>query len=171
MIQCKFGEDQTNKMNCKIGISVFSKKTRNDFVKSPKEYLGYKNRVHEFRAGDIILLNDTESQEVFGIVTLGLYDNGKVYRDHHLLDVDVYEGDAAKYNKYDIKIAKFRSVSISFETLANLCGQDLNCPIKTNIWKNTQLNYTKAFFAGDDSEIVLRKLKSIIIMLLTVQTL
>lgn len=158
-------------MNSKIGICVHNKKTRNDFLKSHKEHLGHKNQVHEFGAGDIILLNDIESQEVFAIVTLGLYDNGKVYRDHHLLDVDLYEGDAAKYNKYDIKIAEFRSVSISFETLANLCGQDVNCSNKTNIWKRTHLNFRNAFFSGDNSEIVLRNLKNIINMLLTVQTL
>lgn len=158
-------------MSFKIGISVFNKKTRDQFMKSPKDRMGHKNRVNEFGSGDIILLNDIESHEVFGIVTLGLYDNGKVYRDHHLLDADLYEGDAAKYNKYEIKIAEFRSVIISFETLANLCGQDLNSRSRTNIWKGTHLNYANAFFKGDDSDIVLNKLHNIIKMLLTVQTL
>lgn len=158
-------------MNPKIGISVFNKQTREQFMRSSKDRLGHKNRVNEFGAGDIILLNDIESQEVFGIVTLGVYDNGKIYTDHHLLDVDLYEGEAAKYNKYDIKIAAFRSLTISFDTLANLCGKDASSVFKTNIWKGTHLNYTNAFFKGDNSEIVLNKLHNIIKMLLTVQTL
>lgn len=159
------------KMNPKIGISLFNKKTRQQFMASSKDHLGHKNRVNEFGAGDIILLNDIESQEVFGVVTLGVYDSGKIYRDHHLLDDDMYEGDAAKYNKYDIKIAEFRAVAISFETLANLCGKDSNSASKTNIWKGTHLNYKNAFFKGDDSENVLNKLQDIIKMLLTIQTL
>lgn len=158
-------------MGPKIGISIFTKKTRDQFMKSPKDRMGHKNRVNEFGGGDIILLNDIESREVFGIVTLGLYENGKVYTDHHLLDVDLYEGDAAKYNKYDIKIAEFRALTISFDTLANLCGKDATSVAKTNIWKGTHLNYANAFFKGDDSEIVLDKLHNIIKMLLTVQTL
>ena len=158
-------------MSPKIGISLFNKKTRQQFMTSSKNHLGHKNRVNEFGAGDIILLNDIESQEVFGVVTLGVYDSGKIYRDHHLLDADLYEGDAAKYNKYDIKIAEFRSLTISFDTLANLCGKDATSVAKTNIWKGTHLNYANAFFKGDDSDIVLSKLHNIIKILLTVQTL
>jgi hypothetical protein len=160
-----------NTMTSKIGISVFNKKTREQFMNSSKDRLGHKSRVNEFGAEDIILLNDIESQEVFGIVTLGVYDNGKIYRDHHLLDADLYEVDAARYNKYDIKIGSFRAVTISFNTLANLCGRDATSVSRTNIWKGTHLNYTNAFFKGDDSEIVLNKLHAIIKMLLTVQTL
>jgi len=158
-------------MNPKIGITLFSKKTREELMKSPKTYLGHKNKVHEFSAGDIILLSDQDMHEFFGLVVLGNYEDGKVYKLHDLLDVDIYSGDAAKYNKYDIKIEKFISISIPFDKLATLCGKEVTDKTTTNIWKNTHLNFSKAFYSGEDSDSVISKLQIIIGMLLSVHTL
>lgn len=158
-------------MAAKIGVTLFNKKTRGEFMASSRRHLGYKNKIHEFKAGDIILLNDIESGEVFGIVVLGTYDSGNVYREHHPLDIDIYSGDSQKYNKYDVKIDRLIPLIITFSKLASLCGKNTSDGTKTNIWKGTHLNFSKLFYKADDEEAVISKINILIETILSVQTL
>jgi len=159
-------EQQTGET--KIGITLFNKETRKEFMNSPKLYLGHKTRIHEFHEADIILLCDQDSHEIFGIVILGKYENGKIYREHDLLDINIYSGSADKYNKYDIKIQKFISVCLPFQQIATVCGKDISDKTCTNIWKNTHLNFSKVFYKGEDEKLVISKLQILIGMILSV---
>ena len=152
----------------KIGVTFFNEKTREEFMKSPKLYLGHKNKVHIFNEGDRILLCDQDSHEIFGIVILGKYEDGKIYRKHDDPDIKIYSGSADKYNKYDIKIQKFISVCLPFQQIATVCGKDISDKTCTNIWKNTHLNFSKVFYKGEDEKLVISKLQILIGMILSV---
>ena len=150
-------------------VTYFTNLTWQEFKNSTKECLGHYNKVHKFKKGDIVLLINTEEKCILGIAILGEYEDGKVYREHHQLDVDTYSGENSKYNKYDIKIEKLRNVNISFKDLAILCGKNEDDKTTTNIWRNTHLNYSNVFYKGEDSEIVLQTLNIFINTLLSVE--
>lgn len=150
-------------------VTYFTELTAGEFKNSSKEYLGHFNKVHKFKKGDVALLINIETKCIFGIAILGEYEDGKIYREHHQLDVDTYTGENSKYNKYDIKIEKLCNVNIAFKDLAILCGKTEDDKVTTNIWKSTHLNYSNVFYKGEDSEIVLQRLNILINTLLSVQ--
>lgn len=155
-------------MNPSILVSLFNQTTAAEFLKSDRSHLGSVHKIHEFKKGDIVLLLDIQSKRLFGITLLDSYASGKVYQDHHLLDIDIYSGDKQQYNKYDVKIQNFREINIPFEDLAILCGKTINDKTYNNIWRGTQTNFRYASYKGEDSKDVLLRLRLLIKSLMSV---
>ena len=138
--------------------STFKTQSRTEFLTGDKKYLGHYQRVNK-DAGTLVLLQCLETEQIFGIVKLGIFpETGKVYREHHPLDTDTYSGTMSKYNKYDICISEFKEVNISFESLARLIGIDNKK--RNNIAKRHNLNFAKATTFNQPNEAeVMEKLK------------
>ena len=156
-------------MTPSILVSLFNNKTKLEFLSSTRTNLGSVHKIHEFKKGDIVLLLDIETKCLFGITLLDSYETGKVYQEHHLLDTDIYSGDKAHYNKYDVKVQKVTEVTISFEDLAIMCGKTVNDKGYTNIWKASHMNFRYAQYQGEDSELVNKRLRILIQTLLSVK--
>lgn len=148
-------------------VTYYNNQTWEEFKNSDKQYLGHFNKVHKFKKDDIVLLLNNESKHVEGIAVLGEYEDGKVYREHHALDVDVHAGEHSKYNKYEIKIENLKFIHISFEDLATLCGKDEDDKSITNIWKAGRFNYSNVFYKGEDEDLIMLRLNIFIHTILT----
>lgn len=136
--------------------SQFDSKTMEEFKNSECKWFGHKQKTTK-PAGTRVLLQNIQTREVFAIAVLGVFENGKVFRKHCLLDTDIYSGDATKYNKYDICIEriKFFERPIPFASLATLFSID-NVHMN-NITKKSNTNFAKLFYQCEDSEIILKR--------------
>ena len=153
----------------KILISIFNTLTQSEFLSSSLSYLGNTTKLNNCKKGDIIILQNIETKIVFGIAEIDEYDSGNVYIEHCMLDSDTYSGDAAKYNKYEIKIKNFKKVNITFEDISFICGKSLQDPSRTNIWKGSCFSFRKANYSGEDSDLVLKKLYVLLNSIVTSQ--
>lgn len=156
-------------MERQVLVSLFNNKTKLEFLNSPRAHLGSVHKIHTFRKGDVVLLLDIETKCLFGMTLLDSYESGKVYQDHHPLDIDMYSGDKSHYNRYEVKIQKVVEVSISFENLALLCGKTVDDKSYTNIWRGTHMNFRYAQYRGPDSDDVMKRLNALIDILLSVK--
>jgi hypothetical protein len=104
-----------------ICISVFNTDTREKFWTHP-ESMGHSTKVHCVHAGDIVLLYDMDTKEVFGIGILRAIDNGKIYKETHPYDQDLYNNDYSKYNKYEIGVKVFPIEPVLVQTINEECG-------------------------------------------------
>ena len=135
----------------------FNNKTMEEVKNSDCKWFGHKQKTSK-RAGTRVLCQNIQSREVFAIAVLGVFEDGKVFRKHHPLDVDIYSGDAAKYNNYDICIEKihFFKTPVSFEKLAKLFG--VNNANRNNITKKSNTNFAKLFYESEDRETVFERI-------------
>jgi hypothetical protein len=138
-----------------IILSLFNNKTEEEFMKSSRESFNHETKT-TYPAGTRVILKNQDSEKIFGIAILGEYENGKAWRDHHPLDIDIYSGEHAKYNKYDYKIDKFKKISISYDHLRLLIGIDAKK--QTNLTRRTHLAYRQVFVKQDDEPQILEKL-------------
>jgi hypothetical protein len=150
-----------------IIVSIFKKVTHDEFMRSPRTHLGNKNKLHCYHPGDIVLLTDIESKQLFAITTLDAYEDGHICREHHILDEDIYSGEKTNYNRYEVKIKPLVEVSVPFESLAVLCGKSPTDMTNNNIWRPSQFNFRRAFYKGDDEVVV--RLRHLVNSLLSVK--
>lgn len=153
----------------KIGIVIFKNQSENEFMSSGKTYIGNAKQVHCFVENDIILLQNIESKCIFGIAQFGAYDSGKIYFEHHLLDMDLFGGSNVHHNKYEIKIKNFKKVNIPFEDLALLCGKPVNDRPYNNIWRGNNRTMVPAQYSGEDPESVMKRLRTLIKVLMNME--
>jgi hypothetical protein len=151
-----------------VFMTVFNDKTQELFLNSGRNFLGHRSKFLAGKVGDVIVLGNNDTKKIFGIVVLGEFDNGKVYREHNLLDEDIYTGTKYMFEKFDIKIGRFVKVDIPFEDIAILCGKPADDKHHHNIWKRSQLNYVKPFYKGEDEELVVKRFSTLIKTLLSV---
>ena len=111
-----------------ICISVFNTDTREKFWTHP-ESMGHRAKVHCVHAGDIVLLYDLDTKEVFGIGILRAIDNGKIYKGMHPYDQDLYNGEYLKYSKYEIGVKVFPIEPVSIKIINEECGLEKNTRI------------------------------------------
>jgi hypothetical protein len=110
-----------------IGISVFTTETRKQYLEHPGT-LGHDRKVHCLKPGDIILLYDLTSKEVFGIGILSVILNGKIYTERSLIDQELYTKEYNKYNKYEIGVKAFMIEPVLKEAINAECGLDITTP-------------------------------------------
>jgi hypothetical protein len=151
----------------KTVVSIFNNKTAAEFQSSYKEYLGNTTKLHTCKKDDIIILQNIEDKKVFGICQISEFSDGKIYTEHHLLGVDTYSGTDAKYNRYEIKIKNYKTVNISFDDLACICGKSADDTERTNIWKGSCFSFRQVNYQGPDSELVLKRLSIFLTAILT----
>lgn len=151
-----------------IFMTVFNNETQEQFLNSTRNFLGHRSKFLSGKAEDVIVLGNNDTKKIFGIVVLGMFDDGKVYREHNLLDEDIYTGTKTMFNKFDIKIGRFVKVDIPFEDIALLCGKPADDKNHHNLWKRSQLNYVKPFYKGEDEELVVKRFTTLIKTLLSV---
>lgn len=153
----------------KIGIVLFKNQSENEFMLSTKTYIGNSKQVHCFAENDIILLQNIESKKIFGIAQFGVYENGKIFHEHHLLDEDLFGGTNVHHNKYEVKIKNFKKVDITFEELAIMCGKPLNDRPYNNIWRGNNRTMVPAQYTGEDPESVMKRLRTLINILIKME--
>lgn len=87
-----------------VAISYFKTDTRDQFLKSTMRFLHNNNRVHVLNEEDLVLCYDDTDKVVFAICKLRTLDGDKIYREKHPYDQELYSGEYAKYNKYEIGV-------------------------------------------------------------------
>jgi hypothetical protein len=136
----------------------FNDETWSEFIRGDKSYLGNKHRT-TFPAGTIIMLKNLTIKAIVGICVLANWaDTESPVREHHPLDCDVYTGDNAKYNKYEMKINDlhiFKS-PIPFDDIRILVGGNSESKKVNNIWRGFHSNFVSLFGAD---EIIIKRYK------------
>jgi len=141
-----------------IHVSKFSTKTFAEWREMPVKKFHSAQRIKTWKDGDLVVCS-LDNKE---IVVVGQVKGVCTKRDD-LLDKDTYSGTDAKYNAWEFAIAKYwiLPVPVSFADIAAHCGIPLTSKIKNNLCKGV-VGYAKAFYNGDDSEVVLAKYYSLV---------
>ncbi len=114
----------------------FDKVSREQFMKSDKSLLGHTCKPRSLNEDDICLLYDYESNEYFGIVKIGLFENNLTFRENPIPEVQgVYDGRYSKYSKYEISVKEFYPFKINIEKLIKVLK--INSKEPNNIVKNS----------------------------------
>ena len=135
-----------------VAVSYFSKKSREEFLLSPRDKLGKKDRCN-LEAGSIIILSSLDERVIWGVCTLANWDGTESpCREHHLLDEDMYSKEFAAYNKYDIRIENLHILKnpISYDDIRILVGGPTGITGANNMWKGFQCQFAPVFIAGED---------------------
>jgi hypothetical protein len=88
--------------------------------------LGHDKKIHCMKAGDIVLLYNLNTKEVFGIAILRTFSNGKIYNQLHPYDQELYAGKYRQYSKYEINAKIYLIEPVSIQTINIECGLDEN---------------------------------------------
>lgn len=136
----------------------FTSQTWSRLLASDRQYFGSRCRTNKPK-GSFVICRNVDDGTVVGIAILGAFSNGDVCREHHLLDDDVYVGEHAKYNRFDICIESIHVFTTpkSSESLANILGIDNK--VRNNITKGMAGNFVGMFYKSDDEEKVLERLR------------
>lgn len=135
-----------------VAVSYFSKKSREEFLASTKGKLGKKDRCN-LDAGTIVILSSLDERVVWGVCTLANWDGTESpYREHHLLDQDIYSKEFAACNKYEINIDNLRILKnpISYDDIRILVGGPAGMTGPNNMWKGFQCQFAPTFVTGED---------------------
>lgn len=141
-----------------VVVSYFNKKTRDEFLMSPRNALGKRNRCN-FAAGTIIILSSLDEKVIWGVCSLKDWDGtNSPCREHHVLEQDIYSKEFAMYNKYDICISELRIFKnpVSYDDVRILVGGPEITVGPNNMWKGNNAQFAQAFIAGDDKSCVTR---------------
>jgi len=111
--------------NYQIGISIFNTDTYHQFMEHSGT-LGHDKKIHCMKAGDIVLLYNLNTKEVFGIAILRAFSNGKIYNQLHPYDQELYAGEYRQYSKYEINAKIYLIEPVSIQTINIECGLDEN---------------------------------------------
>ena len=122
-------EQEEQEQERKIGISFFDGQTRQEFLESPRRYLGHNKRVNILQKGDWVLLYDYTEKEVFGICVLRSIDNDCIYREAHPYDKELYTDEYHKYNKYEIGVKTIIITPTPVNTIMRESALPENTPI------------------------------------------
>jgi hypothetical protein len=127
-------------------VACFNRATRQQFLDSDKTRLGNKSNVKNIKKDDTVLLFDWESDDYFGIVTIGEFADGTSCRENYIPNIDgTYSGEYVEYSKFEIPVGKFYSWKMSCDGLINALG--INRRLNNNIVKKSNVkSFTKAFY-------------------------
>lgn len=140
-----------------IAQTLFSEKTWKEFLDGGK-VLHHKNQVKSLEAGTYVLLQGPEG--LYGVAQLETFPETKtVCRETSLLDADVYSGEDAKYNKYEIasKMIKIYEPPIPYCEVSVLFG--IENQYQNNIAKRGILSFCRLFYKGPNESDVLRRVQ------------
>jgi hypothetical protein len=116
----------------KIHVVYFTSKTLTEHQASGDKKIHSAERMNTFTAGDICLLSDLDKRCFVGFAVLkgtcALSD---------LLDVEVYGGEDAKYNKYEFPTERYVLFPepVSYEEVARFCVIPVGDKTPSNIYK------------------------------------
>jgi hypothetical protein len=104
----------------------------------------FSKRIKTMKAGDYVVCT-LDKKAVVLVAKL----TGKC-TPQDLLDVDIYTGADAKYNKYIFPVECFwiLPTPVTFEYIATYCGTTLKDLAKNNLFVAVQMEHTKAFYKG-----------------------
>ena len=137
----------------------FNQVTWAEFLSSKTNYFGARCKT-SCKAGTIVLCYNLTNKTIVAIATLGVFsENGKVWREHAFLDADIYSGDNARYNKYDICIDKLYVLPtpVSCENVGKMLS--MNSTVRTNITKGITGNFVRMFYKSEDEPQILERLR------------
>jgi hypothetical protein len=117
-----------------IGISVFNKDTRQTFLETNGIFLGHDKKIHCLKKGDVVLLVDIDTKEVFGIGRLRAIDRDRIYREAHPYDKELYPSPYHKYNRYEVGVDTTRIPPTPFSAVLVASGLSENTPINRGHW-------------------------------------
>ena len=140
-----------------IIVSYFTKKSREEFLRSLRTNLGKKDRLNR-DAGTTVVLSSLDEKIIWGVCTLANWPGTESpCRERHLLDEEVYSKEFAACNKYEICISNLRILNnpVSFDDVMILVGGSPHFRGSTNMWKGFH-QYAATFIEGDDKSCVTR---------------
>jgi len=111
-----------------ICVTVFDSTTREELFLHPTR-LGSPKRILKYHQGDIVLLYDKTTKEIFAIGILRTITNGSIYSDAHLFDAPLYTAEYGRYNKYEVGVKLYRIQPVSMETINEECGLPRDSPL------------------------------------------
>ena len=144
----------------KIHIVPFSSKTFAEQLASGDKKLHSDKRMNSFTAGDIGLLNEQDERRFRGFVVL----KGKcALRDP--LDVEVYGGEDAKYNKYEFPTERYVLFPepVSYEEVVRFCGIPVGDKTPSNIYKGSRASAEAFYGKGGEPSLILDRFRALVL--------
>jgi len=143
-----------------IHIGQFNDVTFLEWKASPFKAIHSDKNMHNVNAGDIFV-GALKGQHESGFAFVCTVKGKCVQQD--LLDVDVYKGENAHYNKYHFAIDRLWLLPalMPFAEVAAWCGKTLDDRTNTNIFKPT-LSRRKPYYKGNDEQTVVDRFRVLI---------
>jgi hypothetical protein len=134
-----------------VVIAYFNAKTLSEWLHGDKKHLS--NRVStRYKAGTIVVLANLSTKAVVGVCMLANWsEKESPCREHHLLDIETYSCENAKYNDIEICISDLRLLKnpLPFDDIRTLVGGNPTAKKCNNMWSGFHNNFAKAFGADD----------------------
>lgn len=138
-------------MSFKIHVYPFNPASFEQWMKSPVKNFGSSTMMHSYKAGDYVVCTCNSA-----VVLVAKLKGVCSLRD--LLDVEIYSGENAKYNKYEFPLECYWILPepVSFETIATHCGGSIADATRTNLFKGVAMERSEVFYGkkGDSSLIL-----------------
>ena len=121
--------------------AIWNTKTYNDWIASGITKLHHSRRF-KFAVNTIVLCINKDTRSIFGVAVLK-----STCKEHHLLDTDVYQGEYAKYNKYECDII-YRPFPkpILCKTVNEMCKADPH----NKVWYNFRFTFVRCRLATEN---------------------
>ena len=137
----------------KIHVFNFTSKTFAEWQASGDKKFHSRTQMKSLTAGDIGVLKVQDMNCFVGFTVL---KGPCVLSD--LLDVEVYSGEDAKYNKYEFPIERYVPFPepVSYVEIARFCGIPADDKTPSNIYKGFHGSYAEAFYgtAGEPTLVI-----------------
>ena len=130
-----------------VVITPFTNDTWQSFLRSDRTHLSHEKQVRR-SAGTIALLVNLDEGAFVGVCVLQNWSGSDcIYRKSSMLDDQVHHGDAAKYNKYHIRIGDLRLFKnpTSYATIRTLFAPN-DAHGYTNMWSKCRISFAVPFF-------------------------
>jgi len=122
-------------------MSLFNNKTEDEFrSREITTYLSSDCKQAKLSENDIIVFSNYERRALFGCCQVGLWEDGSVCRERHLLDDVAYS--TGKYNGYEIRIKNVKFFEYSYDNMNYIL--DVKCKCYNTMTKGFNSSYRKA---------------------------
>jgi hypothetical protein len=130
-----------------VVIANFTNETLENFLRSDRTHLSHEKRVRRAAGTIALLVNIETGQYVASCVLQNWTGSDSVCRESSQLDDQVHHGNAAKYNKYQIRVMDLHLFKnpTSYATIRALIDPS-GARGRTNMWSKCRISFAAPFF-------------------------
>ena len=131
-----------------ILISKFDNGSQEQFMNTDMSMMGSQKKMHTLMENDIVLAYNYESNAIFGIARISVFEDNRIIRENPISNVHgLYEGKYNKYSKYEVAIKNFHLFQMDFDKLIKTLK--MNSKVHNNIVKNSNTgSFTKIYYSS-----------------------
>ena len=150
-------------MESAIYVAYYSTKTLEESRRNGEQKMFSRHMTVNIPDGSIIVGVNTDTKSIARIAV-----SSGTFEPRSLLDVDVFTGPDAKYQRSELKLKSCRDLvsELPLSLVGALCGIPPEDKTRTNVNKCTPMEYARAFYKGDAAEEILKKYRTLIVALL-----